>query len=248
MKKILYLLLDHHLVKDKSEACQLTWLTEISPNSEVIFIGDSLMPDSVSGYEVYKPIKNEPIKSKDNITEKILLSFKYALSKEWDFLLRIDVDAYCNIKNLHSYIENLNTLDPLYTGQGIHFVTNKYPCYLSNVGDELPPKDYTYYYAQGGCYLLSRSALKSSINQMFYPAPIHPSYEDIMVGVAMEKSGIPLQDRPDLFNSGYKGRGWPKMGTRRNNIKEHIDMINSGYISTHTLNSKQIYRIHNSKH
>ena len=57
--KILFLLLDHHSVKDKSKACQNTWLKNIGKEDEVIFLGDPLMPDFINGHEVYKPLPNE---------------------------------------------------------------------------------------------------------------------------------------------------------------------------------------------
>ncbi len=244
--KILYLVLDHHTVKKRSLACQSTWMQDIASTSDIVFIGDPRMPNSINGFEVYKPIKDEPLTCRDNITEKMVLSFEFILKKEWDFLVRIDVDAYCNIKSLNSFLDLQNRDHLLYAGQGIHFLNKCGPLYLSNVGDSLPPSQYEYYYAQGGCYVLSRKSLEKSFPHMFFPAPALDWAEDLMVGVSMEKAGVTLNDRPDLFNSGYKGKGWPGMGTRRHTIKEHIDMINSGYISTHTLNSKQIHLIHNA--
>ena len=67
-----------------------------------------------------------------------------------------------------------------------------------------------------------------------------------MVGDALNKVGITLDDRPDLFNSGFQGRGWHRMGTRNHTKTEHIKKITKeGYISTHKITSDIMYEIHN---
>jgi len=246
MKKILYLILDHHGCRALSKECQNTWMRDIRDNSNVIFVGDPLMPDTINGFEVYKPLPDERKEDQGRITEKIVKAYNYILEKDWDFLLRIDVDAYCNIKNLHRLVDNLNPSEDFYFGQGIYFLDDKHPCFLSNIGDDLPPKKYKYYYAQGGCYLLSKSALHKSISYMYYPAPIEARAEDIMVGDALSKAGIELSDRPDLFNSGFEGKGWHNMGTRQHTIEEHLKKITKeGYISTHKISPDLIKKIHN---
>lgn len=244
--KVLYLILDHHSAEGLSKSCQQTWIKNIPENDEVLFIGDPLMPDKIGRHEVYKPLQDEPKQCQSRITEKIMHSFKYALKKNWDFVLRIDVDAYCNIDNLHEFIKNLDSSQDHYFGQGIHFKGDSHPCYLSNVGDKLPPKEYKYYYAQGGCYLISRAALKKAIPYMYYPAPIEARAEDIMIGDALAKSGVKLSDRPDLFCSGYEGKGWPRMPMRNFTTEEHIKKITKeGYISTHKISPDLIKKIHN---
>lgn len=244
--KILFLILDHHTTKQLSVACQQTWMQDIHNKHNVIFIGDPKMPSKIGNHEVYIPCPDEDIIDQDRITEKMVKTFKYIVEKDWDFLLRIDVDAYCNVKNLEKYIKTLSKGKDHYIGQGIHFPTGKHPCYLSNVGDELPPKQYKYYFAQGGCYLLNKSALKKSLNELYYPAPVDKRAEDLMVGDALNKVGITLDDRPDLFNSGYHGRGWNRMGTRNHTKTEHIKKITKeGYISTHKITSDIMYEIHN---
>ena len=242
--KILFLLLDHHSVKDKSKACQNTWLKNFGKEDEVIFLGDPLMPDFINGHEVYKPLPNEKKQEQNRITEKQVKAFKYIIKKEWDFLLRIDVDAYCNVDNLKNLLKSLKKDECYYYGQGICFPGNGHPCYLSNVGDILPRTKYKYYYAQGGCYLISKPALKKALPFMYFPAPIEARAEDIMVGDALKKAGVDLIDRPDLFNSGYVGKGWHGMGTRINTLEEHLQKIKDGYISTHKVSSNQIIKIH----
>lgn len=246
MKSVLYLILDHHSAKPLSKACQDTWLQHIDKKSSVVFVGDPLMPDTINNFEVYKPLKDEAKEDHVRITEKIAKAYEYVIQKDWDFLLRIDVDAYCNVNNLHKLVEPLDPDEDFYSGQGIHFLEDRHPCFLSNVGDDLPPKKYKYYYAQGGCYLLSRSALKKSIEHMYYPAPIESRAEDIMVGDAMSKAGIKLSDRPDLFCCGYIGKGWHNMPIRHATEEEHIKKITEeGYISTHKITAEQIYKINN---
>ena len=243
--KILYLILDHHSAECLSKSCQQTWMKNISKNDEVLFIGDPLMPDLIGLHEVYKPLRDEPKNCQHRITEKMMHSFKYALKKDWDFLLRIDVDAYCNINNLNKLIKSLDSSKDYYFGQGIHFNGDSHPCYLSSVGDELPPKEYKYYYAQGGCYLINRTALKKAVPYMYHPAPIEPRAEDIMVGDALAKAGIKLNDRPDLFCCGYIGKGWHNMPIRHATEEEHIQKITEeGYISTHKISSDLMNRIH----
>ena len=44
-------------------------------------------------------------------------TFKYIVEKDWDFLLRIDVDAYCNVKNLEKYIKTLSKDKDHYIGK-----------------------------------------------------------------------------------------------------------------------------------
>jgi len=244
--KILFLILDHHSAKQLSIACQQTWMRDIRNEHDVIFIGDPKMPSNIGSHEVYIPLLDEKVKDQSRITEKMVCAFKYIADKDWDFLLRVDVDVYCNVEKLEEYIKTLPKHTDHYIGQGIHFPKDKHPNYLSNVSDQLPPKQYKYYYAQGGCYLLNKSALMKSLNEMYYPAPIEPRAEDIMVGDALAKAGVSLNDRPDLFNCGYVGRGWPNMGTRKNTKDEHIKKITKeGYISTHKIDSNLIYEIHN---
>lgn len=244
--KILYLILDHHSAEGSSRACQQTWIKNIPQNDEALFIGDPLMPNQIGRHEVYKPLKDEPKQCQQRITEKMVYSFKHILKKNWDFLLRIDVDAYCNIDNLNKLTKNLDSSKDHYFGQGIHFKSDSHPCYLSNVGDKLPPKEYKYYYAQGGCYLISRTALEKAIPYMYYPAPIEARGEDIMVGDALAKAGIKLNDRPDLFCCGYTGKGWYNMPMRNVTAEEHIKNITQeGYISTHKISSNLMKKIHN---
>ena len=162
--KILYLILDHHSVRDLSIACQETWLQDVDPGSEIVFLGDDQMPDVIQGNEVYKPLKNE---TRNNITKKMVLGFEYIMNKKWDYVLRVDTDVYCNIHALKQFITNNKNIENLYAGQGIHFRTENHPNYLSMPGDKLPPKEYKYYYAQGGCYLISRTALNVSLKNMF---------------------------------------------------------------------------------
>lgn len=236
--KILINILSHKSSTNRLNACLNTWAKNIAKPHELIILGDSKMNDKISGINVFKPLQNESYK---DLPEKIFVSYKYSLKKDWDYVVKIDDDAYLNFDSLLSFLDG-DLPEPLYAGQGVHFPEKTHPCYLSNIGDKLPPETFTYYYAQGGCYIISRKALKSSIKHMNINSPF--AAEDIMVGIAMHKSGIQLHDRPDLFNSGYKGKGWHEMGTRKHTSEEHIEHINSGYISTHALTAKQIYKIH----
>ena len=197
------------------------------------------MQDNISNIKVLKTVKNESYK---DLPLKMKLSFDYCLSKDWDYLVKIDDDAYLNINKLSNFL-NQKTSELLYAGQGIHFPLSKHPCYLSNIGDQLPPKSFKYYYAQGGCYIVSKKALETSISKMNTSAPFA---EDLMVGKSMIESNILLEDRPDLFNCGFKGKGWHNMGTRKNTDKENIDLMQSGYISSHKLDSSLIRKIHDA--
>lgn len=241
--KVLFMLLDHTSVIAESQACQNTWIKDIPSEHDVIFIGNNEMPSKLNSYEVYKPLLSE---NRASITEKMVKSFEYILTKSWDFLIRCDVDVYCNVKNLLNYLNSIDKSTPTYSGQGIHFPEPKHPCYLSSVNSE-PPKNPYYYFTQGGFYILCRNALENAIPNMFYPAPIESEAEDIMVGEAMKKSGIKLNDRPDLFNCGAEGWGWNRRGRgcRKHTTTEHISKISNGYISTHWVTADQIYEIHN---
>lgn len=241
--KILFLILDHHSVKHLSIACQETWLQDVDSSSEIVFLGDKSMPDEIQGNEVYKPLKNE---TRDDITRKMMLGFEHIMNKEWDYVLRVDTDVYCNINTLKQFITYNKHIENLYTGQGIHFLTDGHPNYLSNPGDKLPPEKYKYYYAQGGCYLISRQALDTSIKNMYYPAPIFPWAEDIMVGEAMRLSGVPLMDKPSRFDCGFVCTGWGKghAPDRLRTLDERIESMRSGYISTHKVSPYEIREIH----
>lgn len=245
--KILYIILDHHSAKDLSVACQQTWMKDVSSNDEILFIGDPLMPDFICGNEVYKPLLDEPEVCQHRITEKMVKTFNYIAEKDWDFVLRIDVDAYCNINNLENLLKQLDKGADHYYGQGLYFLREKHPCFISNIGDSIPPKKYKYYYAQGGCYLISKSALMKGLPHMYYPAPIEARAEDIMVGDALSKGGVRLTDRPDLFCCGYIGKGFhiPDVRTRRVSKNEHIDNITKkGFVSTHKICHHTIKEIH----
>ena len=54
--KILFLILDHASVYDQSIACQRTWVKNIDTKHEIIFLGDTSMPDNILLHEVYKPL------------------------------------------------------------------------------------------------------------------------------------------------------------------------------------------------
>lgn len=41
MKKILYLVLNHHSDSELSQACQDTWIKDIGESSELVFAGDA---------------------------------------------------------------------------------------------------------------------------------------------------------------------------------------------------------------
>jgi hypothetical protein len=77
MKKILYLILDHHGCRALSKACQNTWMRDIRENFNLIFLGDPLMPDNINGFEVYKPLPDERKENQDRITEKIVKAYNY---------------------------------------------------------------------------------------------------------------------------------------------------------------------------
>jgi hypothetical protein len=235
--KVLIAILSHHGSLERLQACLDTWVKKCYLY-DLVILGDDKMPDNLSGIKVFKPIKNESYK---DLPIKMKRSFEYCLSREWDYLIKIDDDAYLNINKLSDFL-NEKSSDLLYAGQGIHFPSDKHPCYLSNTGDILPPKSFKYYYAQGGCYIISRLALQNSIDKMQTPSPFNA--EDTMVGIAMHESNIKLEDRPDLFNCGFKGEGWHNMGIRKNTSKENAQLIKSGYISTHKLNAQEIYKIH----
>jgi len=237
--KILICILSHHSSSERLQACINTWLKNCL-NHDLIIFGSDKMQDNISNIKVLKTVKNESYK---DLPIKMKRSFEYCLSREWDYLIKIDDDAYLNINKLSDFL-NEKSSDLLYAGQGIHFPSDKHPCYLSNIGDILPPKSFKYYYAQGGCYIISRLALQNSIDKMKTPSPFNA--EDAMVGIAMHESNIKLEDRPDLFNCGFKGKGWHNMGTRKNTDKENIHLIKSGYISSHKLDSSLIIKIHNS--
>lgn len=235
--KILISILSYHGSFERLKACLDTWVKNCI-NYDLVILGDNKMPDRISDIEVYKPLVDEKYR---DLPKKIKASFEYLLTKEWDYLVKIDDDAYLNTTNLSDFL-NEKSSDLLYAGQGIHFPSDKHPCYLSNIGDILPPKSFKYYYAQGGCYIISRLALQNSIDKMQTPSPFNA--EDTMVGIAMHESNIKLEDRPDLFNCGFKGEGWHNMGTRKNTNKENVQLMKSGYISTHKLNTQEIYKIH----
>lgn len=236
---ILISILSYHGSSERLKACLDTWVKNCHAH-DLIILGDDKMPDRISDIEVYKPLVNEKYR---DLPKKIKTSFEYLLTKEWDYLVKIDDDAYLNTTNLLNFLKN-NTEPNLYAGQGVHFPSDKHPCYLSNVGDILPPKSFKYYYAQGGCYVISKKALEISISNMDISAPFFA--EDLMVGKSMNESNILLEDRPDLFNCGLKGKGWHNMGTRKNTDKENIDLMQSGYISSHKLDSSLMIKIHNS--
>lgn len=237
--KILICILSHHSSPERLQACIDTWVKNCLSH-DLMILGSDKMQDNISGIKVLKTIKNESYK---DLPAKMKLSFEYCLSKDWDYLVKIDDDAYLNVNKLSNFL-NKKTSDLLYAGQGIHFPSSKHPCYLSNISDELPPKSFKYYYAQGGCYVMSKKALEVSLSNMDASAPFFA--EDLMVGKSMTESNILLEDRPDLFNCGFKGKGWHNMGTRKNTDKENIDLMKSGYISSHKLDSSLIIKIHNS--
>lgn len=237
--KILIAILSHHGSSERLKACLGTWVKNCHAH-DLVILGDDKMPDRISGIEIHKPLVDEKY---TDLPKKIKTSFEYLLMKEWDYLIKIDDDAYLNTTNLLKFLKN-NTKPNLYAGQGIYFPSDKHPCYLSNIGDVLPPKSFKYYYAQGGCYIISRLALQNSIDKMKTLSPFNA--EDVMVGIAMHESNIKLEDRPDLFNCGFKGKGWHNMGTRKNTDKENIHLIKSGYISAHKLDSSLIRKIHNT--
>ena len=57
--------------------------------------------------------------------------------------------------------------------------------------------------------------------------------EDVMVGVAMQENNILLEDRPDLFNSGYEVMGFKKYGyTEEHNRGTHI--VDQFWIYSHS--------------
>ena len=115
--KILFLILDHHTAKQLSIACQQTWMKDIHSKHNVVFIGDPKMPSKIGNHEVYICCPDEGITDQDRITEKMAKTFKYIVEKDWDFLLRIDVDAYCNVKNLEKYIKTLSKDKDHYIGK-----------------------------------------------------------------------------------------------------------------------------------
>ena len=236
--KILISILSHHGSFERLKACLDTWVKNCI-NYDLVILGDNKMLDRISDIEVYKPLIDEKYR---DLPKKIKASFEYLLTKEWDYLVKIDDDAYLNTTNLLNFLKN-NTKPNLYAGQGIHFPSDKHPCYLSNVGDILPPKSFKYYYAQGGCYVISKNSLNTSLIKMNTSVSFSGA-EDLMVGRAMHESNIMLEDRPDLFNCGFKGKGWHNMGTRKNTNKENVQLMKSGYISTHKLNPQEIYKIH----
>ena len=230
-------------MKHLSIACQETWLQDVDSSSEIVFLGDKSMPDVIRGNEVYKPLEEE---KRRDITHKMVLGYEYIMRKDWDYVLRVDTDVYCNIRNLEHFIEENKEIKKLYAGQGIHSLTEKFPMYLSNPGDVLPPKKYKYYYAQGGCYLISRQALSVSLKNMFYPAPVRLWAEDLMVGEAMKASGVSLMDVPTKFDCGYACTGWGRghAPAQGKTLDERIKNMRSGYISTHNVSSDMIFQIH----
>lgn len=250
--KVLYLLLDHHLVKRASVACQQTWLTTIGDQASVVFIGDELMPNKLGQWEVYKPVLKEPKKNRASITRKMCMSFKYILDKtDWDYVVRIDVDAYCNVENLHKFLHTLNKDDHLYAGQGIHMLPGGGKAsYLSGNHNVFPPKEFSYYYAQGGCYIMSRKTVETLQPHMYYPAPGKGWAEDIMIGDVAAKMGVSLTDRPDLFCCGYFGPGWgiPNSGGIKGlKTKNHVALMKGNYISTHKCKADTLYKIHQAR-
>ena len=246
--KVLYLLLDHHLVKQSSLACQETWLTTIGDQASVVFIGDPLMPDRIKQWEVYKPITKEPKKNRGSITKKICKSFEYILTiPDWDYVVRIDVDAYCNVENLHRFLQSQDKNNYLYAGQGIHLKTESGARFLSSETSVLPPKEFKYYFAQGGCYVLSRKAVETLQPHMYYPAPVKGWAEDIMVGDVAVQMNVPLTDRPDLFCCGYTGPGWGIPGSggiKGLKTRNHVALMKGHHISTHKCTPDILYAIH----
>lgn len=242
--KILYLILSHQSTMDKLHACLQTWVHDISPEHKVLILGDITMVDNMHGYQVYKPLSSETYY---DLPKKMYRSYVHIMNMEWDYIVKVDDDCYLNIDNLNNQLSEMSDITTLYTGQGIHFKTNKKPNYLSNCGDKLPPEQYTMYYAQGGCYIISKPALTLALDKMQY---INPPFdaEDVMVGMAMTESSILLHDRPDLFDSGWCGRGWgPGTGVcRPHTIEERINFIKNKHISTHKLESHDIVKIHTS--
>ena len=242
--KILFLILTHHTTQDKLHACLRTWVPKIESKHDLIVLGDCTMEDNIQGHSVYKPLNNETYY---DLPEKMYRSYRHVLDMEWDYLVKTDDDCYLNIDNLHSSLAEMSSIDKLYTGQGIHFKTKTKPNYLSNCDDKLPPEQYTMYYAQGGCYIMSKSALNHSIDKMQYKKPPF-SAEDVMVGMAMTDSDIVLHDRPDLFDCGWVGRGWGPGtgGCRSRTPQECIDIISNKHISVHRTNAFFIQKIHNN--
>lgn len=241
--KILFLILDHSSVHDQSVACQRTWVKNIDTRHEIIFLGDAKMPDNILLHEVYKPLHSE---SRSDITKKIVKGFRHSLKKDWDYLVRCDTDVYCNVSELEKFLIKCNKIKPLYAGHGVysHSPTG-HPNYIVTDLKDIPKNKY-WYFAQGGFYILSRSALEKTIDDMYFPGPVEPESEDVMVGGVMKKQEIPLRDRPDLFNIGWVGNGWGGNTElpRENTLSEHLDVMNNNFISTHKVNAKQIYAIH----
>lgn len=244
--KILFLLLSHHTTQNKLHACLSTWVQSIDQKHNLVILGDCTMEDNISGYNVYKPLNNETYY---DLPEKMYRGYRHVLDMEWDYLVKVDDDSYLNLHNLYINLEKMSSIDKLYTGQGIHFKsrTFKKPNYLSNCDDKLPPDHYTLYYAQGGCYIMSKSALSHAIDKMQYQ---HPPFdaEDVMVGMAMNDSDILLHDRPDLFECGWGGRGWGPGtgGCRPRPIQDHVNFITNKHISTHRLTPHAIFKIYNN--
>ena len=236
-KKILITLLTHSNSIDRLKTCLQTWCKSIKDRHELIILGDSQMEDNFSGFEVFKALEKECY---TDLPFKIFKSFSHCLSKDWDFLVKIDDDAYLSMDRLESFL--MSEGDSLsYCGSPVIWENNKIVSNHINRLNSYPDQPQSFpknlwkngnrAYAQGGCYILSRKALSHSI-KYFDPENAVDSAEDAMVGKALFLSDLAFQNRPDLFlnnNATDFALNW---------------FIKHNYLSFHKVNSDKMEKLH----
>ncbi len=196
-----------------------TWAKDITCPHQLIISGDKELYDKYHKTNEVWITSSGAYDTYERLPTKILSTLRVALThKDWDFFVKTDDDAFVNFKKLNSLLSNIDSNKDFYGG---YF-----------------PKDAAKHpFAGGGPgIILTRSALLKCWNNLEDIINLHPEGpEDVLLGLAMYKSGVEGSNFPDLFT---------RFNRHRNSDEDVIRSILEGSITAHPVTPSVMKKIY----
>ena len=124
-----------------------------------------------------------------NITQKLMMAFKWASQQNYKYLLKTDDDVYINIPSLIEWIKNqANPTEPLYAGVLYRANVIRDPSHRHFVAwKDLPQKSYPWY-PKGALYVLSSEVVQDMVQITSRVKMI--TVDDAYVGILASYLGV----------------------------------------------------------
>lgn len=218
MKNLLIGVLSYSKNNTEINSVMNTWGSELKDlGARVVVCGDAKQYREKK-HEVWFCSARNKVGNSRNLSRKTLDLIKTSLSHPgWDFLLKCDDDTFINAKSLSSLLKTLDPSEPQCLGRLIH---NKEVSFFSG----------------GAGFLISRKAIENSLegldNSMSQGGP-----EDTKFFEGLDSS---VKIKPsNLFYAGYGLKG-----DENKCLKESIDSMRMGAVSTHFVKPKIMELLH----